>query len=133
MRIGWLIVLLAIGVAGCTRGPTLVPVTGEVAFNGKPVVPGSVHLEPVDGPDAGVMRASSLLQLDGSFTIRTYPHGEGAMPGKYRIYLQLGPGTKPDLALFTDVTKSPLLVDVPEAGLKGYHLELAEYTRVRKK
>lgn len=129
MKLSILLLALLVGSVGCNRGPALVPVTGEVTFNGKPVVPGAVFIEPDGGPDGTVQRASGLLQLDGSFALRTYPHGDGAMPGKYRLYLQLGHGTKPELAAFTDVTRSPLMVIVPDAGLKDHRIELADYIK----
>ena len=129
MKLSILLFALLVSSVGCNRGPVLVPVTGEVTFNGKPVVPGAVFIEPDGGPDGTVQRASGLLQLDGSFALRTYPHGDGAMPGKYRLYLQLGHGTKPELAAFTDVTRSPLMVIVPDAGLEDHRIELADYIK----
>jgi hypothetical protein len=127
VKLSLLLFALLVGTVGCERGPALVPVTGKVTFQGKPIVPGAVFIEPDDGPDGTVLRASGLLQLDGSFALRTYPHGQGAMPGTYRLYLQLGHGTKPELAAFTDVMRSPLTVVVPEEGLKDHHIELSEH------
>lgn len=129
MKHSIILTALLVGSLGCNRGPVLVPFAGGVTFHGKPVVPGAVFIEPDSGPDGAVKRASGLLQLDGSFALRTYPHGDGAMPGKYRLYLQLGQGTKPELAGFTDVTRSPLTVVIPDAGLQGYQIELTDHIK----
>ncbi len=109
--------------SGCDRGPSLVPVEGRVTYNGKPVVPGAIFFEPTEGAAGSQMRASSLLQIDGSYTLRSYPHGDGAVPGDYRVYLQLGHGNQ-ELSKLTDSTHSPLAATIPEAGRKDLDFEL---------
>lgn len=109
---------------GCGQsGPKLVPMHGVVTFQGKSIAPGSVFLEPVNTSERG----SSLLQLDGSFVMRTYPHGDGVRPGDYCLYLQLGRSDVAELLPFCDVTTSPILLTVPEDGLPAYRLELTEH------
>lgn len=111
--------------AGCSQPPALdlVPVTGKVTLNGKGVAPGSIVFQ---SDRENALATTSLLQLDGSFTMRTYPHGEGARPGTYRAYLQLGGGGTPETARFTKPETTPLVIEVPAAGLTNYHIELTD-------
>lgn len=120
-------VIIIIANAGCSRKTALVPVTGVVTWKGQPVMPGAVFFE----PEAGSSRASSLLQTDGSFVLRTYPAGNGALPGSYTVYVQLGAGAKPELARYTAVETSPLKVSVPEQGPQDFHFELSEESVLR--
>lgn len=120
-----ILVCVVVMSAGCSQPPALdlVPVTGKVTLNGKAVAPGSIVLQ---SDRENALPTTSLLQLDGSFTMRTYPHGDGARPGTYRAYLQLGGGTTPETAPFTKPETTPLVIEVPAAGLTNYHIELAE-------
>lgn len=120
-------VTFVIANAGCSRETALVPVTGIVTWKGRPVMPGAVFFE----PEAGSSRASSLLQTDGSFVLRTYPAGNGALPGSYTVYIQLGVGAEPELARYTAVETSPLKVSVPEQGPQDFRFELSEESVVR--
>ncbi len=121
--------LLAFVFAGCgEKGPELVPVKGKLLDSqGKPVYPGSIWFV-VDGstssgePDA--RDASSMLQEDGSFTMRTYPYGEGAMVGRYRVTLSLGAGSSPKLAKYSGPRTSPITLDVPKEGISDRILRL---------
>ena len=72
------VVLLAAGCGGPTDGR--LQITGEVTFDGQPVVDGYVTLSPLgSGPSAG-----GKIQ-DGEFTIE---REKGPMAGKYRVVLQ---------------------------------------------
>lgn len=113
---------------GCAQPPpmNLVQVTGKVTMNGKPICPGSIYFQPEQ--ENGLL-SSSLLQLDGSFTMRTYPHGDGVRPGTYKAYLQLGGGATPEITKFTNPATSPILLEVPAGGLMGQTLELSSFTK----
>ena len=121
--------LLAFLIAGCgAKGPELVPVKGTLLDSkGKPVFPGSIWFV-VDGSTAssepGALDASSILQEDGSFTIRTYPHGDGAMVGRYRVTLSLGAGSSPKLAKYAGPRTTTLFVDVPKDGITDLVIRL---------
>jgi hypothetical protein len=113
--------LAALAVGGCGEaGPELVPVRGKLLDQqGKPVFPGSIwFIADASSPNGptGVLDASSLLGDDGSFTLRTYPHGDGAMVGRYHVTLSLGAGSSPKLARYAGPKTTPLSVDVPEGG-----------------
>jgi hypothetical protein len=115
-----MVLLGAIGLliltAGC-GGPKLVPVKGRVVFaDGKPVTAASVSFTPdADKGNDGIL-ATGLLALDGSFTLRTYPHGDGAMVGSYRVTVSLGRRAQGKLAKYTRLKDTPLLVDIPPEG-----------------
>jgi hypothetical protein len=116
---------VALALAGCGGKPKLVPVTGKVTHNGKAVTGGSVWFHPADGDDPDRKeKMSGQLQLDGTFIGRTFPHGDGIPPGKYKVTLS------PDLAgrvgapKYGEVTKTPWEVDIPDGGLAGHVFEV---------
>jgi hypothetical protein len=66
--------------AGCDRGPTLVPVTGKVLYKGKPLEFGSVMFQPSSGqPAVGEIHA------DGTFTLSTFGPNDGAVVGSHKV------------------------------------------------
>ena len=74
--------VLAGALASCSNGgPKLHPVTGQVFYEDKPAVGAEVVFVPVNGTEPH--RPSGLVGKDGSFTLKTYPHGDGAMEGEY--------------------------------------------------
>jgi hypothetical protein len=76
---------LALLVASCSdSGPTLYPVSGKVLYNGQPADGAIVVLHPAD-PKAPM--PSGTAGADGSFTLRTHPHGEGAPAGDYSVVI----------------------------------------------
>jgi hypothetical protein len=117
-------VLLSFILTGCGNKPKLVEVTGRVTHDGHPVTGGSVWFHPADGNSYQGEKPSGQLQLDGSFAARSFPHGDGMPPGKYRVTLS------PDLAgrigksELGDATKTPWSVEVPDAGLKDHTFEV---------
>lgn len=114
---------LALAVVGCGGGgPQLVTVRGKLLdADGKPVFPGSIWFV-AEGAATGAERraldASSMLYQDGSFRMRTDPHGEGAMVGKYKVTLSLGAGSSPKLAKYAGPRTTTLSVDVTPVGIE---------------
>ncbi len=82
-RAAWLLVacvgagLLA---GGCERPTMLVPVTGRVLLDGKPLPSGVVQFQPAVGQSA-----SGELAGDGSFMLSRNSPGDGVPPGTYRV------------------------------------------------
>jgi hypothetical protein len=75
--------LLALLTASCgDGGPKLYPVSGKVEFNGQPTEGAIVVLHSAD-PKAPM--PSGNVGPDGSFTLHTHPHGEGAPAGDYSV------------------------------------------------
>lgn len=115
---------LALALAACGNTPRLVPATGKVTHNGKPVTGGSIWFHPDEGNVFQGDRPSSQLQLDGSFSARTFPHGDGISPGRYRVTLSpdlAGRLGKPDLG---NASKTPWSIDIREDGLKDHVFEV---------
>lgn len=97
--------------------------------DGKPIFPGSIAFEPVAGSS---FRASSLLYKEGDFNLRTYPHGQGVVPGKYKVVLSLGMGSPPELAKYSNTETTTLEVVVPDTGLETLELKLAEVMKTNR-
>jgi hypothetical protein len=121
------IVFLAL-LSGCHSsdgsGPKLAPVTGRVIFKNEAVTAASIFFIPdAEKGNRGEM-ATAILQLDGSFTMETYPKGTGVIPGAYKIKLDLGRRQEKELQPYRDVRTTPLSIDVPEQGIEGYVIEL---------
>jgi hypothetical protein len=107
--------------SGCGGGPTLVPVTGRVQYaDGRPVSAASICFTPEkDTPKEAANEriiATGLLALDGSFALRTHPHGDGAMVGAYKVTVSLGRAPK-SLLKYTRLKDTPLRIDIPPEGL----------------
>lgn len=68
------------GLAGCRRGPSLVPAAGRVVFEGKPLTSGAIMVQPEAGP-----AAQARIQPDGSFRLGTFVPDDGAIPGKATV------------------------------------------------
>ena len=115
----------AVLVVGCgTEKPKLVAVTGKVTFKNQPLTAGSVFFHPDAGNSYTKDVPSSLLQLDGSFTMKTFPFGDGIAPGKYKATLAPELANRIGKPIYADPAKTPWTVDVPDAGLTDKLLEV---------
>src|ERR1700744_4288222 len=69
-------------VAGCgKRGPELMPISGEVKFDGKPLSPGTIEFIPnanTNGPTVGAKIEA------GRYSV---PRDKGAVVGDYRVQI----------------------------------------------
>jgi len=107
-----------IGAVGCSEEkPKLVPVSGKVTFKNQPLTAGSVFFHPDAANGYTKDVPSSLLQLDGAFTMKTFPFGEGVAPGKYKVTLAPELANRIGKPAYADSSKTPWTVDVPDAGL----------------
>lgn len=119
---------VVLGVLGCGKqdggGPALAQVTGRVTFKNEAVTAASIYFIPdAEKGNRGQM-ASSVLQLDGSFTLDTTGQGPGVIPGAYKITVNVGRRPDKELQKYGDVKTTPLSVEVPAGGLKDYLIEL---------
>ena len=107
-----------IGAVGCgDEKPKLVSVSGKVTFKNQPLTAGSVFFHPDAANGYTKDVPSSLLQLDGAFTMKTFPFGEGIAPGKYKVTLAPELANRIGKPSYADPAKTPWTVDVPDAGL----------------
>ena len=79
--------LALVVIAGCGGGdadelPT-VRVSGTLTVEGKPASKGVVHFHPAKG------RAATGIVKDGKFTLTTYTEGDGAIPGKTQVSVEV--------------------------------------------
>jgi hypothetical protein len=74
--------LLFLAGCGSPGGLDMVPIKGEVAYNGKPLTEGSVVYIPVESSGR---QATGKLQPDGTFQLTTREANDGAVAGEYRI------------------------------------------------
>ena len=116
--------LLAALTAGCGKKPELVSVTGKVTHGSKTVTGGSIWFHPTGESPSQTGQMSGQLQLDGTFTARTFPHGDGIPPGHYRVTLSPDLAARAGLPRYGDVARTPWEVEVPAGGLSGHVFEL---------
>jgi len=83
-----LVLLLALG---CGTGRKIVPVSGTVTFNGKPLAGATVSFQPIAPP--GTVEAGPGSQAktndNGEFTLKLSTGENGAVVGKHRIIISL--------------------------------------------
>lgn len=79
--------------AGCGGGPKVVPVSGRVLIDGRPLTHGTVQVQP-----AGYRAASGKIGPDGRFTLTTTADNDGCLVGTHPIAVvateTLGPGAQ---------------------------------------
>jgi hypothetical protein len=75
--------LLMLSGCGSKSALDLVPVRGEVTYNGEPLTEGTVLYMPETS--SGGRQASGAIQSDGSFALTTQQRDDGVMAGSYQI------------------------------------------------
>jgi hypothetical protein len=122
---------VAFALAGCAgeERPNLVSVTGKVVDGPNAVTAGAIYFHPAETNAYTKDNPSSLLQLDGSFTMKTFPFGEGVSPGKYKVTLAPEVAARVKEPRYGDPKTTPWEVTVPNTGLKD---QLFEVTGAKK-
>ncbi|MFO0842765.1 MAG: hypothetical protein U0797_10270 [Gemmataceae bacterium] len=103
--------------AGCSGRPKTAPVTGRLTHKGRPLTAGSVYLHPAAGNTWAGEPPSSVLQVDGSFEMRTFPHGLGVPPGSWKVTVSPALASRVGKPELGDPARTPWTLDVPDAGL----------------
>jgi hypothetical protein len=119
--------VLLVATAGCGTQPKLVAVTGKVVFRGQPLTAGSIFFHPVTvptEPERAREKSSSLLQLDGSFTAKTFPFGDGLPPGLYKVTLSRDLASRVQLPEYGDPARTRWQLDVPAEVVRDRILEV---------
>src|SRR5260370_25677419 len=85
-----LMVLIPFGasLSGCQgpAPPKLVPVHGQVKYKQRPLSGATICFIPdITKGNRDGLQATAQTVEDGSFTLQTYPHGDGVMPGFYKV------------------------------------------------
>ena len=87
-RLGQLATVASLAVllssCGGSGGPKLHPVTGKVLCDDQPAEGATVVFHPANSKADSLM-PSGVVGKDGTFTLRTYPHGDGAPEGDYVV------------------------------------------------
>jgi hypothetical protein len=116
--------LLALALAGC-GGPSvrLVSVRGRATLGGKGL--GRVTIQLVADSSKGTHAPAGVGQTDedGSFRITTPPHGDGAVPGHYKVTVTSYTG-KGIPSAYANPATTPLRIEIPPGGLEKWTLEL---------
>ena len=112
---------------GCSQEPEpphMVSVTGKVQLQGEAVTAGAIYLHPDESNSYQNDKPSSLLQLDGSFTVKTYPFGDGVPPGKYKVTLSPELASRLKKVKYGQVAQTPWTIDVTDLGVKDLVFEV---------
>ena len=114
------VALAALTAASCGGGgPNLFPVKGSVLYQDKPAVGATVVFQPLNSTSESLM-PSGVVGADGTFTLKTPPHGDGAPAGEYVVLVTLFPPNAREMqnpqsllpAWFGSPTDSPLRATV---------------------
>ncbi len=84
--------LFALVSSGCQKSSVkLYPVRGQVLYKNQPAAGAQIVFQPQgetsDEAKAKQPMAYATVEPDGSFTVRTDPHGAGAVAGKYDVLI----------------------------------------------
>lgn len=82
------VLVLTLFVVSCgSSGPRLYPVRGKILFQNAPAEGAVVVLHPLEPKAGTALTPSGTAGPDGTFTLTTHPHGEGAPAGEYRVLI----------------------------------------------
>lgn len=115
-----LILCVPILAGSCSRGPDpplLVEVSGKVLDGDQPVTAGSISFHPDSSNAYQQDKPSSLLQVDGSFTMKTFPFGEGVPLGKYKVTLSPDLASRMKKPKLSRPEETPWEIEVKEDGV----------------
>ena len=133
IAIGLLCVLPLCGCSSDGGGPKLAAVTGRVIYKNEGVTAASIYFMPDKEKGNHGEMATSLLKEDGSFTMETYPKGNGVIPGWYKVTFDLGRRNEQDLQKFRNVKTTPISIEVTEKGLEAHLFDLSGYENEKEK
>jgi len=105
--------LLAFAI-GCGSGPKLVPVTGVVTLNGKPL--GGAVIQFLPDPATGeVYTAEDLTGPEGNYKAQTKGRS-GVVPGKYRVVVTKDMTPPPPAAISEQFKDDPFMANLSARG-----------------
>jgi hypothetical protein len=74
---------LALVLAGCNHGPTIVPVSGQICIDGQPLTTGFITVY-----QDGYRPATAEIQSGGRFTFKTLNSRDGCLLGEHAVTVQ---------------------------------------------
>ena len=88
LRLLSILALVMLGGACNKSAVKLYPVKGKVLFKDQPADGAQIVFRPVnEDPAAKLPAPYATVDADGSFSLHTEPHGEGAPPGDYIVMI----------------------------------------------
>ncbi|MEX1224555.1 MAG: hypothetical protein WEA31_08415 [Pirellulales bacterium] len=89
--------LLCLLAVGCGDGlPPTVEVHGRVTYQGQALPAGEVTFQSQGAANDGLRRpATGQIEAGGTYRLSTFSHGDGALPGEYRVAINSFVGTPP--------------------------------------
>lgn len=119
IKLALLPLLLVLTMTSCgPKAPRLVEASGKVTLKGEPLTAGAIYFSPADTNEFRDDQPSSLLQLDGSFRMQTFPFGDGVTPGQYQVTLAPALASRIGQTDLADPKKTPWKVVIPEQGVR---------------
>jgi hypothetical protein len=94
-RMGWGCLICCLIVSGCDSGPKLIPVSGQVKIDGKPLEMGVVMVWVKDHRPA-----CGAIGKDGLFQLMTHSPGDGCVVGEHPVTVTSETGLKGDATQF---------------------------------
>lgn len=118
--------LVLVMLSGCSgeAKPELVRVTGKVVMDGKPLTAGSINFFPDSSNSYTKDNPSSLLQIDGTFTMKTFPFGDGVAPGVYKVTLAPELASRVKRPIYGKPDTTPWSIEVPKSGITDHTFEV---------
>jgi hypothetical protein len=120
-----LLILIILGLNGCSRIPNVVPVSGKVTVDGQPLANVAINFGPLTGGMDGAYAAYGKTDAQGRFTLKLVDNGQpGATVGKNRVTLNEssdapvsdGAAAKVQFKLPPTARDGTLQFDVPTGG-----------------
>jgi hypothetical protein len=113
--------VLLVACAGCSDDrPVMVSVTGKVLMDEKGVTAGAIYFHPHTENRFQNDSPSSQLQLDGSFTMKTFPYGDGVPPGKYKVTLVPELASRLQHPEYGTIATTPWEITIPDQDVTDY-------------
>lgn len=118
----WIVLPLVVGCG--PKPPVMVSVTGKVTMNGTPLTAGSINFHPDAANAFQDDKPSSLLQLDGSFEMKTFPFGGGVPPGKYKVTLDPQLANRVSQPNYATPDSTPWDIVVSDTGVVNHEFQV---------
>ncbi len=114
---------------GCGKpAPKLVPVSGVVLHGTTPVSRAAISFAAEISQGGETRDAYGSTDDQGRFTLQTVTDGKGAPVGKYKVVITTdGPSGRLIPKTVSDLTTTPIEVEVKEGGTQDLKLDLSKY------